>query len=185
MTKKSSPSRREFLKTTGVIATGATLASGLTIGRSAHAAGSDLIQLALVGCGGRGGGAIFERLQVGDNVKVVAIADAFQYRADTVAKRLRNDEKSKNKLDLPDERIFVGLDGYKKAIDCLNKKDQVLIATVPGFRPLQYRYAVEKGVHVFMEKPLFTDAAGYNHLIETNKMADERGLKVCVGLQRR
>ena len=184
MTKKTKTSRRDFLKTTGILAAGATLVSGVTIERSAHAAGDDLIQLALVGCGGRGSQAIRDRLQVNDNAKVIAVADAFDYRANNAAKGLREDREWNGKVDLPAERVFAGLDSYKKAIDCLKPGDAVLIATMPGFRPMHYRYAVEKGVHVFMEKPLFTDAAGYNHLMESNKMADEKGLKVTVGLQR-
>ncbi len=190
MKKNSTSSRRDFLKTTGALAAGATLVGGLGLDRSAHAAGSDQMKLALVGCGGRGRGAIMDRLQVGDNVKVVAIADAFEGNAKNVANTLyKENEKdgapAKGKIDLTDDRVFSGFDGYRKAIDCLSPGDQVVIATTPGFRPYHYRYAIEKGVHVFMEKPLFTDAPGFRHVMETNKMADEKGLKVCVGLQRR
>ncbi|MDR0608844.1 MAG: Gfo/Idh/MocA family oxidoreductase [Planctomycetaceae bacterium] len=187
MQKKTQTSRRDFLKTSGALAAGATLVSGLSVGRSAYAAGNDQIKLALVGCGGRGSGAIRQRLDVGDNVKLVAVADAFEDNAKRQADALRKDgeEKYQGKIDLPPERVFGSFDGYKKAIDCLSPGDQVLIATTPGFRPLHYRYAVEKGVHVFMEKPLCVDAAGFRSLIESNKIADEKNLKVTVGLQRR
>ena len=193
MKKNSTSSRRDFLKATGALAAGATLVGSLSLGRSAHAAGSDLIKVALVGCGGRGSGAIRDRLKVGDNMKVIAVTDAFDANAKRCADGLRNEGNSddqkfayaKGKIDLPDDRVFSGFDGYKKAIDCLGPGDQAVIATTPGFRPLHYRYAIEKGVHVFMEKPCCTDATGYRSLLETNKMADEKNLKVCVGLQRR
>jgi predicted dehydrogenase len=189
MKKNSTSSRRDFLKTTGALAAGVTLVGGLGLGRSAHAAGSDQMKIALVGCGGRGRGAIMDRLQVGDNIKVVAIADAFEGNSKNVAQTLRAENEkdgspAKGKVDLG-ENVFSGFDGYRKAIDCLSPGDQVVIATTPGFRPYHYRYAIEKGVHVFMEKPLFTDAPGFRHVMETNKMADDKGLKVCVGLQRR
>ena len=188
MTKKSS--RRQFLKTSSVLATGATLAGGLTITQSAHAQGSDQIKLALIGCGGRGSGAIRDRAQVGDNYKIVAVADAFENDAKGAAESLRNDaSNSENslygKVNLPNDRIFGGLDSYKKAIDCLNPGDQVVIATPPGFRPYHYRAAIEKGLHVFMEKPIFVDAPGFRHVMETNKKADDKNLKVVVGFQRR
>jgi predicted dehydrogenase len=89
------------------------------------------------------------------------------------------------KLELPDDRVFWGVDAYKKAIACLDPGDQVVIATPPGFRPYHYRAAIERGCHVFMEKPIFVDAPGFRHTMETNKMADEKKLKVCVGFQRR
>jgi predicted dehydrogenase len=185
MNSKKHESRRNFLKTTGLMTAGVTLAGGLGISRSAHAAGTDEIRLALIGCGGRGNGAIRDRLQVGDNAKVVAIADAFESPAKGTANGLRNDEKFKDKIDLPDERVFFGLDAYQKAIQTLKPGDQVVIATSPGFRPFHFKAAIEHGVHVFMEKPLFTDAGGFRSVIETSKLADEKKLKVCVGLQRR
>ena len=183
-------SRRNFLKTSTTLSAGVALAGGLTISQSAHAQGSDQIKVALIGCGGRGSGAIRNRAQVGDNYKVVAVADAFEGSAKNGANSLRNDannadNKLHGKVDLPDDRAFGGLDGYKKAIDCLSPGDQVVIATPPGFRPYHYRYAIEKGCHVFMEKPIFIDAPGFRHVMETNKMADEKNLKVVVGFQRR
>jgi len=183
-------SRRQFLKTSSALTAGATLIGGLTISQSAHAAGSDEIKLALIGCGGRGSGAIRDRVLVGDNCKVVAIADAFESNANRAANDIRRDADIEdnalhNKVDLPNDRVFHGLDSYKKAIACLNPGDEVLICTPPGFRPYHYRAAVERGCHVFMEKPIFVDVPGYHHTMETNKMADARNLKVCVGFQYR
>lgn len=183
--KKNQASRRDFLKTSSVVtAAGVGLASGLGIARSAHAQGSDLIKVALVGCGGRGRGAVPDRLDVGDNVKLVAIADAFERQAKGAAdlfNGMNENEKYKGKVDFGDN-VFYGFDAYKKAIDLC---DQALIATPPGFRPDHYAYAVEKGKHVFMEKPLATDAAGYRSLMATNQKAKDKGLTVVVGLQRR
>jgi predicted dehydrogenase len=188
MSKKSS--RRQFLKTSSILATGATLAGGLTISQSAHAQGSDQIKIAMIGCGGRGSGAIRNRAQVGDNFKIIAVADAFSNSAKSAADSLQRDAQKEGdplfgKVDLPEDKVFGGLDAYKKAIACLNPGDQVVIATPPGFRPYHYRAAIEKGLHVFMEKPILIDAPGFRHVMETNKMADEKNLKVCVGFQRR
>ena len=186
----SKTSRRQFLKSSSTLTASAALVGSLSIARSAHAAGSDEIKLALIGCGGRGRGAIRDRVQVGDNCKVVAVADAFEPDARRAAEQIRNDANNEEnrlykKVDLPEDRVFHGLDAYRKAIACLNPGDQVVIATPPGFRPWQYRAAVEQGCHVFMEKPIFTDAPSFKHTMETNKMADDKNLKVCVGFHYR
>jgi len=186
MSKKTS--RRQFLKTSTVLSAGAAVVGGLSIAQSAHAQGSDQIKLALIGAGGRGTGAIRDRAQVGDNFKIVAVADAFNARGP--AGGLRNDANNPDsplheKVEIPEDRVFTGLDAYKKAIDCLNPGDQVVLAAPPGFRPFHYRAAIEKGCHVFMEKPVCVDAPGFRHVMETNKMAEEKNLKVFVGFQRR
>ena len=169
--------RRDFLKTSGVLA-GTAAISGLGVTRSAHAAGSDLIKVALVGCGGRGRGALQQRLEVGDNIKVVAIADAFEENAKAAANAYA--EMDDDRYDLKDG-VFFGLDAYKKAID---KCDSVIIATAPGFRPIHFAYAVDKGKHVFMEKPCAVDARGFKMAIAAAKIADEKNLKVVCGYQR-
>ncbi len=183
--KQNESSRRDFLKTSGLVtAAGVGLASGLGIARSAHAQGTDLIKVALIGCGGRGRGAVQDRLDVGDNMKLVAIADAFESNAKSAAAAftaMNDNEKYKGKIDLADN-VFSGFDAYKKAVDSC---DQILIATPPGFRPLHYAYAVDKGKHVFMEKPLATDAAGFRSLMASNQKAKDKGITVVVGLQRR
>ena len=188
MSNKSS--RRQFLQTSSVVAAGAAFAGGLTISQSAHAQGSDQMKVALIGCGGRGSGAIRDRAQVRDNYKVVAVADVFEHMAKEGANRLRNDSQNTDsplhgKVDLPDDRAFGGLDGYKKAIACLDPGDMVVIANQPGLHPYRYRAAIERGCHVFVEKPICIDAPGFRHVMETNKMADAKNLKVGVGLQRR
>jgi len=183
-------SRRQFLKTSTVLSAGAAVVGGLTLTQSAHAAGSDLMRVALIGCGSRGSGAIRDRVQVGDNVQVVAVADVFEHVARNAARDIRRDgANSENrmygKVDLPDDRIFGGMTAFKDAIACLEPGDGVVIASQPGFHPFSYRAAIERGCHVFVEKPICVDAPGFNHVMETNRMADEKNLKVCVGFQRR
>jgi myo-inositol 2-dehydrogenase / D-chiro-inositol 1-dehydrogenase len=175
--------RREFLKKSAVVT--AEAAGTLSIARSAHAAGSDVLKIALVGCGGRGTGAAANCLNVQKIIKqkiqLVALADAFEDRAQGALSRLKKQYPSQ--VDVPQDRVFVGLDAYQKAIDC--GVDMVLLATPPGFRPSHYAAAVKAGKQIFMEKPCCTDAPGYRSLLETNALADEKNLKVVVGLQRR
>ena len=177
-------SRRDFLNGSTAVAAGAALGSTLSIGRSAHAAGSDTIKACLIGCGGRGQGAIRDLMSVKDQIKVVAVADAFERNAKAAARGLKNEENEtfRSKVDIADDRIFWGLDAYQKAIAC--GVDMVVVATPPGFRPIHYKAAVEAGKHVFMEKPCCIDAPGFRSVMETNKVAEAKGLKVGVGLQR-
>lgn len=174
-------SRRDFLKATA--AAGAVLAGGLSLARSAHAAGSDELKVALIGCGGRGTGAAMNCLEADEAVRIVAVADAFEDKARGAAGNLKKNKQYGSRVDLPDERVFFGLDAYQKAID--SGVDMIVTATPPGFRPMIYAAAIKAGKHVFMEKPCCVDAPGFNSLMETNKLADEKGLKVGVGFQRR
>ncbi len=179
MSQPKHSSRRDFLKQSA--AAGAVLAGGLSVARGAHAAGGDLIRVALIGCGGRGRGAAANCLNVPDNIRLVAVADAFEDQARAARDTLK--KKYGDKVDVPDERIFTGFDGYKQAIAA--DADVVLLCTPPGFRPMQYEAAVAAGKHVFMEKPVCVDAPGYRSIMKANKLADEKKLKVVVGLQRR
>jgi predicted dehydrogenase len=149
--------------------------------RSAHAGGSDQIKIALIGCGGRGVGAAGNCLDVRDNIKLVAVADAFEDNARRAAESLKN--AYGGKVDLPAQRIFSGFDAYRQAIH--SGVDLVLLVTPPGFRPLHYRAAVEAGKHVFMEKPVCVDAPGFRSVQETNRLAQQKGLKIAVGLNMR
>jgi hypothetical protein len=153
--------------------TGAALAGSLSIGRSAYAAGDDKIRIALIGCGGRGNGAAGDNTRACQNTQIVAVADAFERQAKGAA----------NNFKVSAEKTFWGLDAYKKAIAA--DVDMVIMATAPGFRSIHYKAAIEAGKHVFMEKPCCVDAAGYRMLVEANKLADQKGLKVGVGFQRR
>jgi myo-inositol 2-dehydrogenase/D-chiro-inositol 1-dehydrogenase len=178
---RTTSSRRHFLRrSTGIVA-GSILTGGLSIARAAHAAGADQIKIALVGCGGRGMGAASNCLDVQDNIKLVAVADAFEDSARHAAAALK--QRCGDKVDLPPERVFWGFDAYAKALQA--GVDLVLLVTPPGFRPQQYRAAVEAGKHVFMEKPCCVDAPGYGSLQETNRLAEKKGLKIAVGLNMR
>ena len=171
--------RREFLKTSALIA-GGTMLSGLSF-HGAYAAGDDTIKIALIGCGGRGTGAAFQALETKYNVKLVAMADAFSDRVENSYKPLFG-RYGKEKVDVPEERRFVGFDAYKKAIA---EADVVLLTAPPGFRPAHFAEAVRQNKHVFMEKPVAVDAPGVRKVLEAAKVAKQKKLNVVVGLQRR
>lgn len=179
MNQDRQTSRRTFLKASAV--TGAALSANLDIARSAHAAGSDVLKLALVGCGGRGTGAVSQALQAREDVRIVALADLFLEKAQRAAANLKGQHP--DRVDVPGEMMFDGFDAYQKAIGC--GADIIMLGTPPAFRPPHYAAAIKAGKHVFMEKPCCVDAPGYRQLMETNQLADEKGLKVAVGLQRR
>lgn len=175
------PSRREFIKTSSIVAAGGTLAGTLGIARSAHAAGDETIKLALIGCGGRGSGACGQALSTEGPVKLVAMADAFSDRLEGALNGLKRQHK--DRVDVAEDKKFVGFDAYQKAID--SGVDMVILATPPGFRPIHFEAAVKAGKNVFMEKPVSTDASGVRRVIAAAAEADKKNLKVGVGLQRR
>src|SRR5215472_9199519 len=148
-------SRREFIKTTGRIAAVSALA-GVTLPQ-VHAASSDTIQIALIGCGGRGSGAAEDALSTkGGNTKLVAMAAVFENRLNGSCDSLKKTSHA-GRVDVPDDRKFIGFDAYKKAMDCLKKGDIAIFATPPAFRWVHFTYAIQKGLNVFMEKPLTVD----------------------------
>ena len=167
--------RRKFLKTGGA----AAAVASLPIATHAQVAGQSEIKVALVGCGGRGTGAVSQTLNV-EGSKLVAVADAFPDKAKAVVDNIKG--RFKEKVDVPDARVFSGWDAYKKAIEFA---DMVILTTPPGFRPEMFEYAVSKGKHVFMEKPVATDPSGIRRVIAAAKEADAKKLKVVCGLQRR
>jgi len=173
------PNRRNFIKTGTVAVAGAALTS--TVARTAHAAGSDEIRVALVGCGGRGSGAVDQIMNSKGNTKLVAVADAFGKNAGGSVARLA--KKHKEKVDVAPENVFVGLDAYKNAID--SDCDLVVIATPPGFKPQQFEYAVNRGRHIFMEKPVASDAVGIKRVLASVEESKKKNLMVGIGLQRR
>ena len=177
-----SASRRNFLKTSGLIAGAVAGAAALSPLR-VHAAERNTIKIALVGAGGRGRGAAINALSTSSPVSLTAIADVFEDRMTASANALETQfETVPGRVDLPKERRFTGLDAYKKAIDCLDQGDAVLLATCPGFRPTHVDYAVNKGVHVFMEKPFATDSPGTRRIQAAAKLADQKNLKIACGL---
>lgn len=174
--------RRSFLKNTSILAgTGVLLNQPLV--SSAFYEGSDEIKIALIGCGGRGTGAALQALSVKENVVLVAMADAFKDRIDSCYSSLSSEKngKIKNKLKVAEENKFVGFEGYKKAIAMA---DVVLLTTPPGFRPLHFEEAVRQGKHVFLEKPVATDAPGIRRVLAAAEESKKKNLKVVLGLQR-
>ena len=177
----SKPNRREFIKTTGKV-TAASALAGVALPH-VHAAVDDTIKIALVGAGGRGTGAANNALSVSAAnapTKLVAIADIFENNLKGSLNGLKR--KHGDKVDVPAERQFVGFEGYKNAIDSLDKGDVCIFTTPPAFRWVFYQYAVERGVNVFMEKPVTADGFGTKKILEINKTAKKKNLKVGVGL---
>ena len=175
----SQTSRREFIKRTGQVAATSALA-GIAL-PAVHAAGDDTIQVALIGCGGRGTGAAENALSTkGGPIRLVAMADVFEQ------KLVRSYESLKRRFgercDVPAERRFVGFDGYRKAMDCLKAGDVAIFATPPAFRWVHFTYAIQKGLNVFMEKPVTVDGPTTRRMLELAKEADKKNLKVGVGL---
>ena len=134
------------------------------------------LKVGLVGCGGRGSGAIQNLLDAADGIKVVALGDVFQDRIDDVKAKL-----AERGQVVPAENCFLGFDAYKKVIDMV---DMVILTTPPVFRPDQFKYAVEKGVHSFLEKPICVDPKGYRTCVAASKQAEAKGLCVITGTQR-
>ena len=136
------------------------------------------LRAGVIGCGGRASGAAFNFLDAANGVTIVALADTFQERVDDLANQL----KEKKGIDIPADKRFVGLDAYKQVID--SDVDVVIIATPPSFRPVHFQYAVEKGKHSFLEKPICVDPAGYRTIVATAKQAQAKNLCVITGTQR-
>lgn len=174
-------SRRRFLKTTGAAAIGTALAGRLSA--RAWAAEDNTIRVALVGCGGRGTGAAANALSTAGPTKLVALADVFADRLEGSRNNLSR--QFGDKVDVPEDRRFLGFDGYQKAIDLISPGGVVLLATPPAFRPMHLEYAVEKGCHVFMEKSFAVDGPGVRRVLAAGKKAAEKNLKVAGGLMSR
>jgi predicted dehydrogenase len=175
----SSLSRREFLQQSGRFAAASALA-GIAIPQ-VHAASDDTIRLALIGCGGRGSGAVVDAYDSPHGpVKLVAMADLFQNRITSAFSNLS--AKYGDRMDVPADRRFVGFDAYRKAIDCLRPGDVAMLTGYAGFRPAQLEYAIEKGVNVFMEKSFAPDAPGLRRVIKAGEAADQKNLKIASGL---
>jgi len=177
-TTAPSTSRRKFLKNTSRLAAVSALAG--TALPYVHAAGKNLIQVALIGCGGRGTGAAANALATKGPTKLVALADVFPQRIENSFKVLT--EKFAAQVDVPPERRFVGFDAFQKTIDLLGKGDVVLLATPAAFRPIHFEYAVAKGVNVFMEKSFAVDAPGVRRILRAGELAAQKNLKVASGL---
>ena len=174
--------RREFIKTTGRLAAASALA-GVVIPH-VHAASGGLIQLALVGCGGRGTGAANNALaSSGGPLKLVAMADVFEQKLNDSYEGINKERAAQ--VDVPQDRKFIGFDGYKKAMDCLKPGDIVILTTPPAFRWVQFTYAIAKGLNVFMEKPVTVDGPTSRKMLKLAEESVAKNLKVGVGLMSR
>ena len=179
--QNSSRSRRDFLKNTGRVAAASALASVAT--PYVHAAEDNTIQVALIGCGGRGTGAVVNALNVNQGpIKLVAMSDVFEHRLQNSLNSLKN---YGDKIDVPEDRQFLGFDGYQKAMDCLKPGDIAIFATPLTFRWVHFGYAIQKGLNVFMEKPLTADGPTSRRMLGLAEQSVTKNLKVGVGLMSR
>jgi predicted dehydrogenase len=172
-------SRRELMSTTGKIAVASALA-GVAI-PAVHAGENNTIRIALVGCGGRGTGAVEDALSSKHGpVKLVAMADVFPNRLADSYKSLK--EGFAGKVEVPEKNKFIGFDAYQKAMDCLRKGDVVILTTPPAFRWVHFGHAIQKGINVFMEKPITVDGPSTRKMLKLEEDAKKKNLKVGVGL---
>ena len=175
-------SRRNFVKKSSILA-GSILAAPLLSGANYFAGSSDVIKIALIGCGGRGTGAAVQALSTKQNVQLVAMADAFRDRLDDAYNNITEElGDKKNRVQVKEENKFTGFDAYKHAIALA---DVVILTTPPGFRPIHFEEAVNQGKQIFMEKPVATDPAGIQRVLAAAEKAKAKKLNVVVGLQRR
>jgi len=181
---RSQATRRQFLKTSSLAAaTSGAIAGVLSCPSMVHAAGSNQLRVGLIGCGGRGTGAAIDALRADDDVQLTAMADVFEDRLQSSLDELKKNADISSKLNVPEDRKFVGFDAYQQLID--SGVDVVLLAEPPHFRPLHLRAAVDAGKHIFCEKPIAVDAPGVRSVLETCKLAKEKGLSVVSGLCQR
>lgn len=180
MNANSTTSRRQFLKSTGKAAAVSALA-GIALPH-VHAAENNTIQVALIGCGGRGSGAAANALNTSKQgpIKLVAMADIFEHRLQGSFDGLSR--RYSSQMDVPPERRFIGLDAYQQAMDCLNPGDIAIFATPPAFRWVHFTYAIKKNLNVFMEKPVTVDGPTSRRMLELGEASVRKNLKVGIGL---
>lgn len=190
MEKQNNLDRRTFVKASS-LTVGGLMLSG-TLAAKSYADGTDVIKVGLIGCGGRGTGAVIQALNSGQNVKLVAMADAFRDRLDNcygyITEQTYTDKESGSpiamdtRIEVAEEHKFVGFDAYKKVLPLV---DVVILTTPPGFRPIHFEAAVNAGKHIFTEKPMAVDAPGIRKVLAAAEKAKQKKLNVVVGLQRR
>jgi len=171
--------RRDFLKASTVAAS-AAVSGSLGISRSVFAAGSDIIRVGMIGCGGRNAGAAAQALNADPGARLVAMCDIFM---DRVKGKLRNLKAQKpEQVAVDDEHCFAGFDGYKHVIE---SSDVVVIANAAKFHPLHAMTAIKAGRHVFVEKPHGIDPAGIKLMQQTSELAKQKKLCLVSGLHSR
>ncbi len=182
---ESGTTRREFLQEGGSAAVGAAVSTAVfpKLARSRHVGEDNTIRLALIGCGGRGTGAIRDALSVPDAgpIKLYAMADLVEGRMNASLNTLMRGYS--DKIEVSEERKFLGFDAYRKAIDTLRPGDVALCTTRAYIRPVHVEYAVQKGINVFMEKPFATDPVGLQRIIRAGELAEQSNVKIAAGLQ--
>ena len=171
-------SRRDFLKTGATVGATTALLSNFAASSKVFAAGDDTIRVGLVGCGGRGSGAANQALNADPNAVLVAMGDAFPEKIERSIESLKNQKNIADRVQVDDDHKFSGLDAYRYVIDSC---DVVILATPPGFRPEHLEYAVEKGKHIFTEKPMATDGPGVRRAMAAIKRAEEKGIAMVAG----
>ena len=172
-------SRRNFIKTATAAAVGSTVATQFSL-PGAYAAGSDEIRVGLIGCGGRGTGAARNVLGAAKGVRIVAMGDAFKDRAEQSLTGLK--QRFSADVDVTPDRLFVGLDAYKKVI--ASDVNYIILATPPAFRPVHLKAAIEAGKNVFTEKPLAVDPAGVRDVLALVDTVTSKKLGLGTGTQR-
>lgn len=173
--------RRQFLQKASTAVTGAALAGAINV--RSYASENNTIKVALIGCGGRGTGAAVNALSTSGPVELVAMADVFEDRLQGSLKALR--DKFPDKVKVPKDRQFLGMDAYKKAVAEISPGGVALLTTPPAFRPLHFEHAVGADCHVFMEKSFAVDAPGIRRVLATGEDATNKNLKVAGGLMSR
>lgn len=176
---KGSSTRREFLKTTGTLAATSAIVGGTV--PLVHAGEDNTIKVALIGCGGRGTGAAINALATKSGpIKLVAMADVFPEKLSDSYHAIK--EAAPDKVEVSEDRKFIGFDGYKRAMECLSPGDVAIMATPPAFRWVQFTEAIAKDLNVFMEKPITVDGPTTRKMIALGEEAKKKNLKVGVGL---
>ena len=173
--------RRSFVKST-TISSGALITVPFSLDAMANSFNNRKLKLAVIGCGGRGTGAVIQALKADKDVELVSMADAFKDNLENSLKSILKEFEGIIKVKVKEKNRFIGFDAYKKAIDLA---DVVILATPPGFRPQHFEYAINNDKHVFMEKPVATDPNGVRKVLKSVKLAEIKKLNVVVGLQRR
>jgi predicted dehydrogenase len=179
MTSPQKTDRRNFLTNTAALAAGTV--GAVSLPRTAmgfHNSVKDVLRIGLVGCGGRGTGAVLNAIKADSNSKVTALADAFKDRIDSCYKTLQR--QIPDKMEVDEDHRFTGFDCYEKLAN--SEVDVVLLATPPHFRPAQLKACVDANKHVFCEKPVGVDVPGVKSVLETCKIAQGKGLSVVSGL---
>jgi myo-inositol 2-dehydrogenase/D-chiro-inositol 1-dehydrogenase len=154
----------------------ASLAAAALVAPPVHAAGSDILKIGLVGCGGRGSGAALQALTASKQNILHAMGDVFEDFQDRSFQSISKKFPEQVKLE---DRKFLGFDAYQKVID--SGVDVVILASPPGFRPAQLKAAVEAGKHIFCEKPMAVDAPGYRSVLESVELSKKKNLCLVAG----